>query len=116
MTCTGCKKKNNTVEKMVAESVQNSDFKLRKNIGVIQINFGDGLFISPDNCDNELAVQFLKANPNRISMFEAYPTNWKELISDPITEEKSEDIQEAAEESKVADKASKKVKDGKKSK
>lgn len=117
MACTNCKQRNKkTTDKIVSTSVADGEFKLRQNIGVLQINFGSGQFISPDNCNKELAIEFLKANPNRISLFESYPADWKELISDILSIEKTEDIQEAAGEIIVANKASKKARGGSKSK
>lgn len=85
--CSGCKNKfptyykklmENGVEKLT-EKVE-SNFKLRADIGVLQINFGDGEFISQSYAPDHLCIGFLNANPNRISLFEKYPENWKELI------------------------------------
>ncbi|MBC5836792.1 hypothetical protein [Flavobacterium muglaense] len=56
-------------------------FKLRTNLGVTKILFDNGQYISFDECDNDVALGFLEANQNRISMFEKYPENWKELIT-----------------------------------
>lgn len=75
MACNKCKKKT-TVE--VAES--NSNFKLR-NVGIHQFAFGAGEFISNAHMTDELALAFLKLNPNNISLFEIFPENWKELLS-----------------------------------
>lgn len=56
-------------------------FKLRENIGVISIEFINGLVLSTANVTDELCIEFLKQNPNRISMFASYPDNWKDLIN-----------------------------------
>ncbi len=82
MGCTKCKKKT-TVEKTVAENIElqsESKFKIKGIIGIIQMSFGSGQFISNANITDELAIEFLKINPNRISMFEVYPDNWKDLV------------------------------------
>src|SRR5688572_17709306 len=77
--CNSCKDKFTQYHRKLSESgvrlmtVKEGNFKLRDNIGVLQINFGNGLFISPSNSDDELCVEFLKVNPNRISLFEKYP-------------------------------------------
>ncbi|QIH37883.1 hypothetical protein G7A72_03290 [Flavobacterium sp. Sr18] len=85
--CTSCKNKfptyykklvENGVEKLTAKT--ESNFKLRDNIGVLQINFGDGNFISQTYAPDDLCIGFLKDNPARISLFEKYPENWMELI------------------------------------
>lgn len=75
MACNKCKKK---TAKPAVES--NSNFKLR-DVGIHQISFGAGEYISNLNMTDELAFSFLKENPNRISLFEIFPTNWKDLIS-----------------------------------
>jgi len=77
MACTSCKKKTEISEKFVPSV---GDFSLR-NTGVHQINFGSDLFISNANMTNQLAIQFLKENPNRISLFETFPANWKDLVN-----------------------------------
>lgn len=86
--CSSCKDKfpkyyqelmSNGVEKLTQKT--ESNFKLRTNIGLLQINFGSGLFISQSEAPDELCLRFLKENPNRISLFEKYPENWKELIN-----------------------------------
>ena len=58
-----------------------SNFKLRPDLGVTKITFDNGLFISQTEADDAVCIGFLAANPNRISMFEKYPENWKELIT-----------------------------------
>ncbi len=85
--CSSCKDKFPTYyQKLSTDGVDkltmktSGQFKLRTNIGVLQINFGDGKFISPQNCADEICIEFLRANPNRISLFSDYPANWKELI------------------------------------
>lgn len=95
MPCTNCKKKNNTVEKMTVtkdETATVSKFKMRNNTGVHQISFGSGLFISNGNLTDELAFDFLKENPNRISLFEVFPEDWKELLNGE-NEAKKETVQ-----------------------
>lgn len=76
MACNKCKQKT-TVE--VVES--SSNFKLR-DLGIHQISFGAGEYISNMNMSDELALAFLNENPNRISLFEKFPENWNELPTD----------------------------------
>lgn len=86
--CTSCKNKFPTYYKKLMENgIEKLTeslcvFRLRKDLGVIQINFGDSQFISQSEADFDTCIGFLKANPNRISMFEKYPENWKQLIQD----------------------------------
>lgn len=84
--CSNCKNKFPTYYKKLIEngieklSLKIDNFKLRNDIGVMQINFENGLFISQTQADDETCIGFLRANPNRISLFEKYPENWMELI------------------------------------
>lgn len=89
--CSGCKDKfptyykdliKNGVEKLELKKLAASNqFKLRADIGGVQINFGDGDFISTEYAPDDLCIEFLRANLNRISLFEVYPDNWKDLIN-----------------------------------
>lgn len=86
--CSSCKDKfpqyykklmGDGIEKLTQKS--DSNFKLRNNIGLLQINFGSGLFISQTSAPDELCLRFLKENPKRISLFEVYPANWMDLVN-----------------------------------
>jgi len=79
MACTSCKKKKEMAVELPVENT--SQFKMR-NTGVHQISFGSGSMISNSNMTDELAILFLKENPNRISLFEIFPENWKDFLSD----------------------------------
>lgn len=101
--CTGCKDRSETyfnklkidglnrlemklnpIEEVIeveSQIIVESNFKLRNDLGVSKISFGNGMFISQDECADEVAIGFLEANPNRISMFSKFPENWKELIT-----------------------------------
>lgn len=91
--CSSCKDKfpqyYQKLNTYLATEKEESLFKLRKDIGVVQINFGSGDFISFDNAPNDICIEFLKANPNRISMFAEYPTNWKELLTNNVSEDEN---------------------------
>jgi hypothetical protein len=63
-----------------------NNFKLRSDLGVSRITFDNGLYISQNEAADEVCIGFLAANLNRISMFEKYPENWKELITQNETE------------------------------
>lgn len=93
MACTSCKKKKNievVAEVLTPEIIHNSQFKLKSVLGAIQMSFGSGQFITSAVLTDELALEFLKSNPNRISMFSEYPENWKELIVEPNNVEENE--------------------------
>ncbi|TRX34950.1 hypothetical protein FNW52_12475 [Flavobacterium sp. ZT3R18] len=99
--CTSCKDKFSEYYKKLIDSGITKDvevldneiannFKLRNDLGVSKITFDNGQFISQNECDDDVAIGFLQANPNRISMFEKYPENWKELIENNETENEYE--------------------------
>lgn len=67
------------IEKLTEKS---TNFKLRTDINVLQINLGDGNFISQSFAPDDICIGFLAYNPNRIELFEKYPSNWKELIQE----------------------------------
>ncbi|PZR18862.1 MAG: hypothetical protein DI539_16110 [Flavobacterium psychrophilum] len=93
MACTSCKKKKNievVAEVAIPEITHSSQFKLKSVLGAIQMSFGSGQFITNTVLTDELALEFLKSNPNRISMFSEYPENWKELIVEPNNVEENE--------------------------
>ena len=75
MACNKCKRKTT-----IPDVENTSNFKMR-DVGIHQISFGAGEYISNANITDELAISFLKENPNRISLFETFPANWKELLT-----------------------------------
>lgn len=72
-----CCKDEVTIEQVIVES----NFALRKDLGVNKITFNDGQSISLTDAPDTTCIGFLAANPARISMFEKYPENWMELIN-----------------------------------
>lgn len=71
---------------VVKYKIDENNFKLRTDLGVNRITFDNGLYLSQEECDDDVAIGFLLANQSRISMFEKYPENWKELITKSETE------------------------------
>lgn len=66
-----------------------SQFLFKKDVGAMQMSFGSGQFISNDNMTDELAIEYLKINPNRNTMFSKKPENWEELIGEEQETEKT---------------------------
>ncbi|KIO50949.1 hypothetical protein [Flavobacterium hibernum] len=85
--CTSCKNKFPQYYKELLENglelltEKESNFKLRTDLGVSKITFDNGQFISQTHADDDVCLGFLEANPKRITMFEKYPENWMELIT-----------------------------------
>lgn len=91
--CASCKEKvRNYYKKLrdhfkIKEIMANSKYRLKEDAGVMQMEFGSAEFISNDNITDEIAEQFLKINPNRIVVFEEFPEDWEDLISEDTQEE-----------------------------
>lgn len=85
--CTSCKNKfQSYYQKLLVDGVERmtsktSLFKLRTDIAVNHIITENGEIISQTDADNQVCIDYLKVNPNRISLFEKYPENWLELIN-----------------------------------
>lgn len=84
--CSNCKDKTkNYYDKLSENGIElltesNTQFKLRSDIGVSQIEF-NGMVISQSSTDDNTCIEFLKLNPARISLFEKYPENWRDLLT-----------------------------------
>ena len=57
-------------------------FRLRAGITSLAIDFGSSELFNNDTLTNDIALRYLKINPNRIANFDLYPENWKELIGE----------------------------------
>ena len=68
MACNGCKKKTETSGKVKRINTSEA-FKLRQGIEFEQVGLS--------NPTDKMIIAFLKENPNRISLFESYPIDWK---------------------------------------
>ena len=55
-------------------------FRLRAGITSLAIDFGSSELFNNDTLTNDIALRYLKINPNRIANFDLYPDNWEELI------------------------------------
>ena len=57
-------------------------FKFKRAVAQYKNRKGDKTAISNSNLTDEKAIEFLRTNPDRISLFSEYPENWRELIED----------------------------------
>ena len=76
-----------------------TQFKFKRSAAMYKNKKGDKTTISNGNMTDEKAVEFLKTNPERISLFSDYPSNWETLLF-PDAEEETEmnkDLRLAAE-------------------
>ena len=76
-----CKSKKKAAEQISepAETSMVGQFTLRPEIG--RINFRHGAYLAPEHTPDDIVIEFLRVNPNRISMFKTYPFNWKDLLN-----------------------------------
>jgi len=94
--CATCRHKiqryyNSLQSKFNQKSDKMSKFSLKKDTGSIPMTFGSSKFISNANITDELAIEFLKNNPNRSIVFETLPDNWEELIAEGDQEAPTEE-------------------------
>lgn len=67
---------------------QSSQFKIRKDISFLQMDFGSSILFNNDTITDELALQYLKINPRRIVNFETYPKDWEKLLEKETSNKK----------------------------
>ena len=74
-----------------------SQFHLKSPIGQYKIRKGDKFTIHNNNLTDELAIEFLKENNDRIELFSDYPSNWLELCGGKVESEEEREVREAIE-------------------
>ena len=72
----------NTQEDLQEDSDEPCKFRLRAGITSLAIDFGSSELFNNDTLTNDIALRYLKINPNRIANFDLYPENWEELIGE----------------------------------
>ena len=72
----------NTQDELQDDSNEPCKFRLRAGITSLAIDFGSSELFNNDTLTNDIALRYLKINPNRIANFDLYPDNWKELIGE----------------------------------
>ena len=76
------RKEQNTQEDLRNDSDEPCKFRLRAGITSLAIDFGSSELFNNDTLTNDIALRYLKINPNRIANFDLYPENWEELIGE----------------------------------
>ena len=88
-SCIGCSGKNkyqqiySTLKNegiSIMENKENTSFEFNKGVTLVPITFGGNKFITPATLTDELALEFLANNENRISLFAKYPEDWKDHV------------------------------------
>lgn len=72
----------NTQDELQEDSNEPCKFRLRAGITSLAIDFGSSELFNNDTLTNDIALRYLKINPNRIANFDLYPDNWEELIGE----------------------------------
>ena len=88
-SCSNCY--HDAVDKMWAYIRKHGDVMperefILKHGAVINVGeFGSGRFFIRHTLTDDLAMEYLRKNPAGIREFEAYPADWKERLSKPVT-------------------------------
>lgn len=69
-----------------------ADFKLKHPHGVYKVVPQKNIYMNNRNITNELALEFLAFDPNRIALFSEYPADWKAQLG---LEESNEEVEQA---------------------
>lgn len=72
----------NTQDELQEDNNEPCKFRLREGITSLAIDFGSSELFNNDTLTNDIALRYLKINPNRIANFDLYPDNWEELIGE----------------------------------
>lgn len=72
----------NTQDELQDNSNEPCKFRLRAGITSLAIDFGSSELFNNDTLTNDIALRYLKINPNRIANFDLYPDNWEMLIGE----------------------------------
>ena len=62
------------------ENKENTSFEFNKGVTLVPMTFGSNKFLTPTTLTDELALEFLANNENRISLFAKYPEDWKDKV------------------------------------
>lgn len=67
---------------VTSETIENQEvtkkFKLKEGIVALQLDFGSAVWFNNDTLTDELALEYLKINPNRIANFSVFPDDWSQ--------------------------------------
>lgn len=84
-----------------------TQFKLKRAIAHYRVKKGENKVIHNNNMSDELAIEFLRVDKERIILFDKYPSNWENLVDgEEETEEQKSARLEAEAEKEAADEGS----------
>ena len=65
----------------IMENKENTSFVFNKGVTIVPMTFGSNRMLTPITLTDDLALEFLSGNENRITLFEKYPEDWKEQVA-----------------------------------
>ena len=77
--CVSCPSSLNEMIINLKKHYNMSDFRIKNN-GYYRLSKESSKTINNNIITNELAIEFLQIDTDRIKVFEAYPENWKEMV------------------------------------
>lgn len=101
--CMGCElEKSNFIHRVISYiaikrktgEMASQDWKLKTN-SIFSFRYGGSTHLSNANLTEEKAIEFLKANKNRIQVFVQYPANWEDLVDGVNNKKVKNPIEEA---------------------
>ena len=89
------------IEEMARNKTKNTDttlqegsFRLKSDIHSLPMDFGSSEFFNNDTLTNDIALQYLSINPNRIANFEEYPKDWERHVEDWKSQQVTDGVSE----------------------
>lgn len=79
----------------IMETKEKTAFEFNKGVTAVPIEFGSNKYVTPTNLTDELALEFLAKNTNRISLFSKFPEDWKQQVEDYTSKKIKEETEEA---------------------
>jgi len=86
--CTSCPSDINNMLITLRKHYKMTNFEFKKLNGIYKMKQGGSVTISNKSMTDEIALEFLSINKERISLFSKYPENWEELLDNPTVEPK----------------------------
>jgi len=89
--CISCRGSLNEMILKLKRHFNMSNFELKNN-AYYRLQKGDSRTINNNIITDQLAIQFLKINKNRIKLFSKYPENWEGMLSLENKEVKEDEV------------------------
>lgn len=84
MSCKGCKKTKAVIQEIQTEIEKTNAFQLKDKISLSELASMNPI-LKAEPVTDEIWNAFLNENPNRISLFKSYPTDWRNNMSETMS-------------------------------